>query len=173
MKPPTVGLEGGFETSTTPTSPTAPSTCRPTASTATCRRGARNKAALIWEGDDGSTRTYTYQQLHHEVSRFANVLRKKGIERGDRVALYLPMIPELPIAMLACARVGAIHSVIFGGFSSSALRGRIQDCGAKLLITADEGIRGGRKVPLKAAPTRRSSSARASRRASWWCAWSG
>ncbi len=110
----------------------------------------RNKAALIWEGDDGSTRTYTYQQLHYEVSRFANVLRKKGIERGDRVALYLPMIPELAIAMLACTRVGAIHSVIFGGFSSSALRGRIQDCGARLLITADEGIRGGRKVPLKA-----------------------
>ncbi len=111
----------------------------------------RNKAALIWEGDDGSTRTYTYQQLHHEVSRFANVLRKKGIERGDRVALYLPMIPELPIAMLACTRIGAIHSVIFGGFSSSALRGRIQDCGAKMLITADEGIRGARKVALKVA----------------------
>ncbi len=111
----------------------------------------RNKAALIWEGDDGSTRTYTYQQLHYEVSRFANVLKKKGIERGDRVAIYLPMIPELPIAMLACARIGAIHSVVFGGFSASALRERIQDCGAKLLITADEGIRGGRKVALKAA----------------------
>ncbi|MDP2402008.1 MAG: AMP-binding protein, partial [Actinomycetota bacterium] len=97
----------------------------------------RNKAALIWEGDDGSSRTYTYQQLHYEVSRFANVLRKKGIERGDRVALYLPMIPELPIAMLACARIGAIHSVVFGGFSASALKGRIQDCAAKLLITAD------------------------------------
>jgi len=111
----------------------------------------RNKAALIWEGDDGSSRTYTYQQLHYEVSRFANVLRKKGVEKGDRVAIYLPMIPELPIAMLACARVGAIHSVVFGGFSASALKGRIQDCGAKMLITADEGIRGGRKVPLKAA----------------------
>ena len=111
----------------------------------------RNKAALIWEGDDGSSRTYTYQQLHYEVSRFANVLRKKGVEKGDRVAIYMPMIPELPIAMLACARIGAIHSVVFGGFSSSALKGRIQDSGAKLLITADEGIRGGRKVPLKAA----------------------
>ncbi len=111
----------------------------------------RNKAALIWEGDDGSSRTYTYQQLHYEVSRFANVLRKKGVEKGDRVAVYLPMIPELPITMLACARIGAIHSVVFGGFSASALKGRIQDCGAKLLITADEGIRGGRKVPLKAA----------------------
>ncbi|MBN1193348.1 MAG: acetate--CoA ligase [Coriobacteriia bacterium] len=111
----------------------------------------RNKAALIWEGDDGTSRTYTYQQLHHAVSRFANVLKKKGIERGDRVAIYLPMIPELPMAMLACARIGAIHSVIFGGFSASALRERIQDCGAKLLVTADEGIRGGRKVALKAA----------------------
>ncbi|MDA3936529.1 MAG: acetate--CoA ligase [Actinomycetota bacterium] len=109
----------------------------------------RNKAALIWEGDDGSSRTFTYQQLHYEVSRFANVLKKKGIERGDRVALYLPMIPELAIAMLACTRIGAIHSVIFGGFSASALRGRIQDCAAKMLITADEGVRGGRKVALK------------------------
>ena len=109
------------------------------------------KAAIIWEGDDGSNRTYTYQQLHYEVNRFANVLRKKGVGKGDRVALYLPMVPELPIAMLACARIGAIHSVIFGGFSASALRGRIQDCGAKLLITADEGLRGGRHVPLKSA----------------------
>ncbi|MDO9108836.1 MAG: acetate--CoA ligase, partial [Coriobacteriia bacterium] len=111
----------------------------------------RNKAALIWEGDDGTSRTFTYQQLHYEVSRFANVLLKKGVVKGDRVAVYLPMIPELPIAMLACARIGAIHSVVFGGFSASALKGRIQDCGAKMLITADEGIRGGRKVPLKAA----------------------
>ncbi|HZL05393.1 MAG TPA: acetate--CoA ligase [Coriobacteriia bacterium] len=111
----------------------------------------RNKAALIWEGDDGSSRTFTYQQLHYEVSKFANVLKKKGVERGDRVAIYLPMIPELPIAMLACARIGAIHSVVFGGFSASALRERIQDCGARLLITADEGIRGGRKVALKVA----------------------
>ena len=111
----------------------------------------RNKAALIWEADDGSSRTFTYQQLHYEVSRFANVLLKKGVVRGDRVSIYLPMIPELPIAMLACARIGAIHSVVFGGFSSAALKGRIQDCGAKMLITADEGIRGGRKVPLKAA----------------------
>jgi acetyl-CoA synthetase len=111
----------------------------------------RNKAALIWEMDDGRTRTYTYQQLHYEVSRFGNVLKKKGIGKGDRVAIYLPMIPELPIAMLACARIGAIHSVVFGGFSASALRGRIQDCGAKMLVTADEGVRGGRKVALKAA----------------------
>jgi len=151
MKEPTVGLQGGFEN--LDYTYFADGTLNVSANCLDRHLSTwrRNKAALIWEGDDGSTRTYTYQQLHHEVSRFANVLRKKGIERGDRVALYLPMIPELPIAMLACTRVGAIHSVIFGGFSSSALRGRIQDCGAKLLITADEGIRGGRKVPLKAA----------------------
>ena len=111
----------------------------------------RNKAALVWESDDGRTQTYTYQQLHYEVSRFANVLKKKGVEKGDRVAIYMPMIPELAIAMLACARIGAIHSIVFGGFSASALKGRIQDCGAKLLLTADEGVRGGRKVALKAA----------------------
>ena len=111
----------------------------------------RNKAAIIWESDDGRTRTYTYQQLHYEVSRFGNVLKKKGVEKGDRIAIYLPMVPELVIAMLACARIGAIHSVVFGGFSATALRERIQDCSAKLLITADEGVRGGRKVALKAA----------------------
>jgi acetyl-CoA synthetase len=110
-----------------------------------------NKAAIIWETDDGRTRTFTYQQLHYEVSRFGNVLRKKGVGKGDRVAIYLPMVPELAIAMLACARIGAIHSVVFGGFSATALRERIQDCGAKLLITADDGMRGGRKVALKPA----------------------
>ncbi len=110
----------------------------------------RNKAALIWETDEGRTKMYTYQSLYYKVCKFANVLKKHGVKKGDRVALYLPMIPELAIAMLACARIGAIHSVIFAGFSSSALRDRIQDCGAKLLVTADEGFRGGRVVPLKA-----------------------
>lgn len=110
----------------------------------------RNKAAIIWEADDGSYKTYTYQQLYYEVNRFANVLKKHGVTKGDRVTIYLPMIPELPIAMLACARIGAIHSVVFGGFSSQALKDRIQDCQAKLLITADRGVRGGRLVPLKA-----------------------
>ncbi|MDI6715427.1 MAG: acetate--CoA ligase [Actinomycetota bacterium] len=110
----------------------------------------KNKAALIWEADDGTYKTYTYQQLHREVNRFANVLKKKGITKGDRVTIYLPMIPELVISMLACARIGAIHSVVFGGFSSQALRDRIQDCRAKLVITADNGVRGGKLVPLKA-----------------------
>jgi len=110
----------------------------------------RNKAAIIFEADDGSYRTYTYQQLHREVCRFANVLRKKGVQKGDRVTIYLPMIPELAISMLACARIGAIHSIVFGGFSASSLRDRIQDCRASLLVTADGGIRGGRLVPLKA-----------------------
>ncbi len=109
----------------------------------------RTKAALIWEADDGNYKTYTYQQLYYEVNKFANVLKKYGVSRGDRVTIYLPMIPELPIAMLACARIGAIHSVVFGGFSAQSLRDRINDCEAKMVITADEGIRGGRFVPLK------------------------
>ncbi|MFO0754777.1 MAG: acetate--CoA ligase [Thermodesulfovibrionales bacterium] len=110
----------------------------------------RNKAAIVWEADDGSYKTYTYQQLAYEVNRCANVLKKHGVRRGDRVTLYLPMVPELAVSMLACARIGAIHSVVFGGFSSQALRDRIQDCKAKLVITADRGVRGGRQVPLKA-----------------------
>ncbi len=110
----------------------------------------RNKAAIIWESDEGRSKVYTYQSLYYKVCRFANVLKKHGIKKGDRVAIYMPMIPELAIAMLACARIGAIHSVVFGGFSAQALRDRIQDCESKMLITADEGIRGGRVVPLKA-----------------------
>jgi acetyl-CoA synthetase len=110
----------------------------------------KNKAALIWVGEKiGEDRIYTYQLLHQEVCRFANVLRQKGIRKGDRVAIYLPMIPELPIAMLACARIGAIHSIVFGGFSADSLRSRIRDCKAKMLITADGGFRGGRVIALK------------------------
>jgi acetyl-CoA synthetase len=109
----------------------------------------RNKAAIIWEADDGSYKTYTYQQLYVEVNRFANVLKKHGIVKGDRVTIYLPMIPELAIAMLACARIGAIHSIVFGGFSAQALRDRIQDCKSNLIIAADKGVRGGKFVPLK------------------------
>ncbi len=110
----------------------------------------RNKAAIIWESDEGRSKIYTYQSLYYKVCRFANVLRKHGVKKGDRVAIYMPMIPELPVAMLACARIGAIHSIVFGGFSSQALRDRIQDSECKMLITADEGVRGGRLVPLKA-----------------------
>jgi acetyl-CoA synthetase len=110
----------------------------------------RNKAALVWEGEPGDQRVLTYRELHREVCRFANVLKSLGIAKGDRVTLYLPMIPELPIAMLACARIGAIHSVVFGGFSAESLRDRINDQGAKLLVTADGGWRRGKEVPLKA-----------------------
>ena len=106
----------------------------------------KNKAALIWEGDIGDSKTLTYQQLYYEVCKFANVLKKLGVKKGDRVSIYLPMIPELAIAMLACARIGAIHSAIFGGFSAEALRDRIQDCGSEILICIDGYYRGGRVI---------------------------
>ena len=111
----------------------------------------RNKAALIWEGEPGDTRTLTYQQLHTEVCRFANVLKKIGVVKGDRVALYMPLIPELAISMLACARIGATHSVVFGGFSSAALIDRINDAQCKVVVTADGGWRRGHEVKLKGA----------------------
>jgi len=109
----------------------------------------RNKAALIWEGEPGDARTLTYFDLHREVSQFANVLKSLGIKKGDRIAVYLPLIPELAIAMLACARIGAVHSVVFGGFIAESLRDRINDQKARLLITADGGYRRGQIVPLK------------------------
>lgn len=110
----------------------------------------KNKAAIIWEGEPaGESKTYTYQQLYYEVCRFANVLKKFGVKKGDRVSIYLPMIPELPIAMLACARIGAIHSVVFGGFSADSLRDRILDCGSTLLICCDGYYRSGRIVKGK------------------------
>jgi acetyl-CoA synthetase len=109
----------------------------------------RNKAAILWQGEPGDKRTLTYQQLHYEVCRFANVLKRNQIGRGDRVLIYLPTIPEAAIAMLACARIGAVHSVVFGGFSADAIRDRIGDSGAIALITADGGYRRGGIVPLK------------------------
>jgi acetyl-CoA synthetase len=111
-----------------------------------------DQVAIIWEPDDpnAETRRITYRELYREVNVFANVLRSGGVKRGDRVTIYLPMIPEAAYAMLACARIGAIHSVVFGGFSPDSLAGRITDCKSKLVITADEGLRGGRRVPLKA-----------------------
>jgi acetyl-CoA synthetase len=110
-----------------------------------------DQVATIWEGDDPAIdRKITYAELHQAVCRFANVLREQGVQKGDRVTIYLPMIPEAAYAMLACARIGAVHSVVFGGFSPDALAGRIIDCESRIVITADEGLRGGKKVPLKA-----------------------
>ena len=109
------------------------------------------QTAIIWEGDDPDLSEHiTYRDLHERVCKFANVLKARGVKRGDRVTIYLPMIPEIAVAVLACARIGAIHSVVFGGFSPDALAGRIIDCASTLVITADEGLRGGRTVPLKA-----------------------
>jgi acetyl-CoA synthetase len=110
-----------------------------------------DQVAIIWEGDNPEYQKYiTYEQLHDEVCRFANILRNREVEKGDTITIYMPMIPEAVYAMLACARIGAIHSVVFGGFSPDSLAGRIEDCRSKVVITADEGVRGGRKVPLKA-----------------------
>ncbi|MFW2851909.1 acetate--CoA ligase [Sphingomonas sp. TX0543] len=111
-----------------------------------------DQVAIIWEPDDPAAepRRFTYRELHEEVCRFANVLKAQGVKKGDRVTVYLPMIPEAAFAVLACARIGAIHSVVFGGFSPDALAGRIEDCDSRLVITADEGRRGGKRVPLKA-----------------------
>src|SRR6201985_2839716 len=109
-----------------------------------------NQTAIIWEGDDPKdSKRISYRQLHEEVCRFANVLKARGVKKGDRVTIYLPMIPEVAYAMLACARIGAIHSVVFGGFSPDSLAGRITDCDSRFVITADEGLRAGRPVPLK------------------------
>ncbi|WP_416261479.1 acetate--CoA ligase [Gibbsiella quercinecans] len=109
-----------------------------------------DQTAIIWEGDDpAQSKKVTYQQLHHDVCQFANVLKKLGVKKGDVVAIYMPMVPEAAVAMLACARIGAVHSVIFGGFSPEAVAGRIIDSNARLVITADEGLRAGRAVPLK------------------------
>jgi acetyl-CoA synthetase len=111
--------------------------------------GKKDKVAIIWEAEDGETRSFTYLQLYDQVNRFANVLKSLGVQKGERVTIYLPMVPELPIAMLACARIGATHSVIFSGFSSKAIVDRVNDAKSKLIITADGGIRKGRLVELK------------------------
>ena len=110
-----------------------------------------NQTALIWEGDEPSDdKTISYFELHDKVSRMGNVLRDRGVKKGDRVCIYMPMIPEAAYAMLACARIGAVHSVVFGGFSPEALKDRILDSNCQVVITADEGVRGGKAIPLKA-----------------------
>ncbi|MCD6235604.1 MAG: acetate--CoA ligase [Thaumarchaeota archaeon] len=116
---------------------------------ANIKKGLKNKVAYFWEGEEGKTRTLTYYQLWKEVNKFANVLKKLGVKKGDRISIYLPMIPELPIAMLAAARIGALHSVVFSGFSAEALANRINDAEAKILITADGLYRRGKVIPLK------------------------
>jgi acetyl-CoA synthetase len=108
----------------------------------------KNKAAIIWEAEDGENKTYTYQELHRLVCRFANLLKKLGVKKGDKVVFYLPMIPELAIGTLACSRIGAIHSVVFGGFSASALKDRINDCQGKILVTSDGSFRAGRVMKM-------------------------
>ena len=109
-----------------------------------------DQTAIVWEGDDpAEDKTITYRELHRDVCKFANALKGLGVQKGDRVTLYLPMIPEAAVAMLACARIGAVHSIVFGGFSPDALAGRIDDCDSEYIVTADEGLRGGRAVPLK------------------------
>ena len=120
-----------------------------TASTATWHsRG--EQTAIIWEGDNpAESKHITYRELHDQVCRLANVLRARGVSKGDRVCIYMPMIPEAAFAMLACTRIGAVHSVVFGGFSPDALRDRILDADCRAVITADEGVRGGKSIPLK------------------------
>src|SRR4029078_536181 len=109
-----------------------------------------NKAALIWEGELGATRTLTYAELHRETVLLADALRKHGLEKGERVALYMVTVPEVVVAMLACARLGAVHTVIFGGFAADAIRDRIHDCLAKVVMKPDGGFRRGQVLPLKA-----------------------
>ena len=109
----------------------------------------RNKAAIIWEGEPGDWKVYTYKDLHREVCKFANGLKSMGVKKGDRITIYLPMVPELAIAMLACTRLGAVHSIVFGGFSPESLSDRMNDSQSKILITANGGYRRGKIIPLK------------------------
>jgi len=110
-----------------------------------------DQTAIIWEGDDpNDSKSLTYRELYEEVCRFSNVLKANGAKKGDRITIYLPMIPQIAVAVLACARIGAVHSVIFGGFSPDSISGRIHDSDSTIIITSDEGVRGGKSIPLKA-----------------------
>jgi acetyl-CoA synthetase len=127
-----------------------------------------NQTAIIWEGDHPSeSKHITYAELAEQVGRMSNVLKARGVKKGDRVTIYMPMIPEAAYAMLACTRIGAVHSIVFGGFSPDSLAGRIVDCDSRVIITADEGLRGGRTVPLRPMSTLPSSNAPTSPPASW------
>jgi len=151
--PPTRGLDGGYRTvNDAPFSWFADGVLNVTESCLDRHLGPRgDKTAILWEGDEaGAVRTLTFRELHAEVCRAAGALRALGVQRGERVILYMGMVPEAAIAMLACARLGAIHSVVFGGFSAEALRDRVRDCGAEVVITQDQGLRGARRIPLKA-----------------------
>ena len=130
-----------------------------------------DQVAIIWEGDDPTVDAkITYRQLYENVCKFANVLKAQGVKKGDRVTIYLPMIPEAAYAMLACTRIGAVHSIVFGGFSPDSLKNRIEDCDSKIVITADEGYRGGKTVPLKKNTDEALKTLRAARKSSWFAA---
>lgn len=153
MRAPTVGLQGDFYgIADRPITCFADGLLNVSESCLDQHQGARaDKVAIVWEGDEpGETRALSYAELLAEVCRAAGALRELGVEKGDRVIIYMGMVPEAAVAMLACARLGAVHSVVFGGFSAEALRDRVRDCGARVVITQDEGLRGGRPVPLKA-----------------------
>jgi acetyl-CoA synthetase len=153
QKAPTVGLAGGFDQiQDSPLSWFADGTLNVSVSCLDRHLATRgDKVAILWEGDEpGDVRRLTYRELHEQVCRTANALRELGLKKGERAIIYMGMVPEAAVAMLACARLGAIHSVVFGGFSAEALRDRIRDCGAEIIITQDVGLRGRRKIPLKA-----------------------